>query len=81
MDAACLDFRALLANQLTKYALDFPNAVGLWGENAAVWQLSIGERFGMICAFVGPDNPASSDWTRRELAWVPEQTKLVPDIA
>ena len=45
---------------------------GLAGKKAA-------KHFGMIAAFVGLDNPASSDWTRQELGWKPEQVRLLPD--
>jgi nucleoside-diphosphate-sugar epimerase len=38
------------------------------------------KHFGMIAAFVGLDNPASSDWTREELGWVPENVGLLEDM-
>jgi nucleoside-diphosphate-sugar epimerase len=36
--------------------------------------------FGILANFVGQDNPASSEWTRQTLGWVPEQTGLLADI-
>lgn len=38
------------------------------------------KHFGMIAAFVGLDNPASSDWTRQELGWAPEHAGLLADM-
>ncbi|TPL43097.1 SDR family oxidoreductase [Mesorhizobium sp. B2-4-6] len=48
-------------------------AVGIPAAKAA-------KHFGILSNFVGLDNPASSEWTRQALGWVPEQESLLADM-
>jgi nucleoside-diphosphate-sugar epimerase len=38
------------------------------------------KHFGFMSLFVGLDNPASSDWTREKLAWMPQCPSLLDDL-
>lgn len=46
---------------------------GLFGEAASA-------HFGWFLHFAGMDNPTSSEWTRRELDWLPSQPGLLADV-
>jgi hypothetical protein len=54
------------------YGLQVP-AVSLSSQEAA-------GHFGWLAQFAGLDVPASSDWTRRDLGWVPSGPGLLSDL-
>jgi nucleoside-diphosphate-sugar epimerase len=61
------DIASLIATRLKVPAVGIPAAKGA-------------KHFGMLSAFVGLDNPTSSEWTRRTLDWQPRQAGLLADM-
>jgi nucleoside-diphosphate-sugar epimerase len=61
------DIASLIAARLKIPALGIPAA-------------KAGKHFGILANFVGPDNPASSQWTRDALAWRPAGPGLLADM-
>ncbi len=39
-----------------------------------------GKHFGFLSPFIGLDNPSSSEWTRQQLGWQPENSTLLEDL-
>ncbi len=70
VDEAGVPFREIAS--LIAARLKIP-AVGVTAAKAA-------RHFGVIAPFVGFDNPASSEWTRNTLGWLPEQAGLLADM-
>jgi len=47
---------------------------------ASISALDAGERFAFLSAFVGVDNPTSSEVTRKVLGWEPAHPGLIEDL-
>jgi nucleoside-diphosphate-sugar epimerase len=61
------DIASSIASKLQLPALSIPAA-------------KAAKHFGILANFIGLDNPASNEWTRQALGWVPEQTGLLADM-
>lgn len=61
------DIASLIATRLRIPAVSIPAA-------------KAGKHFGLVGNWVGLDNPASSEWTRQALGWMPEHEQLLPDM-
>ena len=70
VDEVGIPFRDIASSIASKLRLP---AVSIPAAKAA-------RHFGILANFIGPDNPASSEWTRQALGWRPERTGLLADM-